>query len=248
MKGCVRRSRQARKNKKPLKEEDPFPFLQLPAEIRNIVYGLLLTTDVIELPRLYYNINRRSAAWESAQRSAVKKAKFKNIFLEILQTCSQINIEATIIMYGCNTFKYRNPFGVKNAPDFMLPLGKLRFVRNLKLVLIDDYNRSIDPSAICNFLDRYLHTVPGLNTLSLTWFSGQHTLVTRDGPIIELIKNFKLEKGFSIKASGEVMLQDGIEEDLKAVLSTNKNGKQLSWEVVTGTPSPLGLNQSFRAV
>lgn len=63
-----------------------FPFLHLPPELRNAIYRLLLTT--LELPRITRDIAIRAREWTKCRDSRSKRAKFKSLFLEILQTWS----------------------------------------------------------------------------------------------------------------------------------------------------------------
>lgn len=65
-----------------------FPFLHLPPELRNAIYRLLLTTPnaPIELPRITRDIAIRAREWAKCRDSRSKRAKFKSLFLEILQT------------------------------------------------------------------------------------------------------------------------------------------------------------------
>ena len=96
--------------KKPLQ---PFPFLDFPPEIRNCVYKMLLTTPKIpiEFPEpTGRNRALRVAKWEKCTTWKMKR-RHKTIFLEILEVSKQLHAEASGILYGCNTFKYRSDYG-----------------------------------------------------------------------------------------------------------------------------------------
>ena len=85
-------------------------FLNLPPELRNAIYRLLLTVPSkhpIELPKLSGAYGRRRAVEWAACNTAAKRQKHKTVFLEILQTSRQVHAEASGIIYGENVFKYR---------------------------------------------------------------------------------------------------------------------------------------------
>ncbi|KAF2138867.1 uncharacterized protein K452DRAFT_194578, partial [Aplosporella prunicola CBS 121167] len=88
------------------------PFLRLPAELRNEIYSLLLTSPTI--PAL-----QRKAA-RCTTYSAARALPRADIHPAILQTCRQIHAEATPMLYGRNTFA-AHPSLLSGLPNLVQP-------------------------------------------------------------------------------------------------------------------------------
>ncbi|KAM0806334.1 hypothetical protein BDR22DRAFT_23314 [Usnea florida] len=113
--------------RKPFK---PFPFLDVPPEIRNCVYKMLLTNSKapIEFPEpTGRNRALRAASWEKCTTRKLKRMH-KTIFLEILEVSKQLYAEASGILYGCNVFKYRSDCGT--VPYCALLSAQLSYTSN----------------------------------------------------------------------------------------------------------------------
>ncbi|KAK5114364.1 hypothetical protein LTR62_002616 [Meristemomyces frigidus] len=119
-----------------------FRFRDLPPEIRNIIYKLALRlADPVQIDARY-NFGRGRCA---------RKARLRNsgINTNVLLVNRQINIEATAILYGCNSFHF---VGTSHGcatllKDFLVDIG--RSARHLRFVSIGHlYNTKTITSAL----------------------------------------------------------------------------------------------------
>lgn len=186
-----------RKHHKPLKT---FPlFLSLPPELRNTIYRFLLLTNnhqPIELPRLTGTVGRRRAAEWSRCDTSSKRRRHKVIFLEILQTCRQVYLEATGIVYGENVFKFRcnpsEPAPPRYAPSsssgvassslsaatryLTLPPRALPLLKNVKVSVLS--HRLIrEPRRITDLLSCFAMPDVNLDSFEFTWFGFEKCLL-----------------------------------------------------------------------
>lgn len=92
-------------------------FFRLPAELRNIIYRLLLTL------KLAPHLRRLSITTSRAAGSSSKPPPY--VCLNLLATCRQINTEASPILYAENTF-IAHPNLLTNVPHLLDPGRPLR--------------------------------------------------------------------------------------------------------------------------
>ena len=105
----------------PPAPESSFPFLKLPAEIRNMIYHFLLANRIVKLGICYYReylyfaqrSNRlRTDALKNnphpdVNHQAYGTREYAPLSIALLATCSQIYDEAHLIPYSLNTFSIR---------------------------------------------------------------------------------------------------------------------------------------------
>lgn len=136
--------------------ESSFPFLKLPAELRNMIYSLLLAQGTIKIRSI--NILRRGGPlWQE------RGAKYKPICLSLLQVCKHIYQEAQSFFYTRNTFKVcwdsATPFIRDRTPEQLRLISTLKI--NIDMASIYDYHWYQDlPYAVAK--------LSGLKTLQLT--------------------------------------------------------------------------------
>ncbi|KAM3418195.1 hypothetical protein BST61_g6398 [Cercospora zeina] len=85
-------------------DEKPFPFLDLPAEVRLLVYGYLLIKDGPCYVQPYHQIQRLNSA---------------SLHPNIVATCRLIRHEATPLLYGCNEFSLSHRSHLRQLTDFV---------------------------------------------------------------------------------------------------------------------------------
>ena len=93
----------------------PFPFLNLPTEIRLLVYQRLLVGD------LGYVEVCNEAQWFVRKRDPSFITPVLSAFTGILQSCKQVHDEATEVLYGDNTFVFRSE-DIAGTPIGYLPM------------------------------------------------------------------------------------------------------------------------------
>lgn len=104
-------------------------FLDLPAELRNRIYSLLLE-DENPLQLGYEDKQRKHLTLKSS-----KKTPKAHLHPEILLTCHQINSEATPILYGNNTFSF-NHGSTLDVPSILSHFpSSIKYIRHISLYI-----------------------------------------------------------------------------------------------------------------
>ena len=94
------------------------PLLELPAEIRLIIYEYALTSQSPITPSL---MGARKAESKETQTDAAESSAQANASnLALLQTCRLVNREARPIYFASNTFRFTS---AKDLSDFLRPIG-----------------------------------------------------------------------------------------------------------------------------
>ncbi|KAF2637061.1 hypothetical protein P280DRAFT_137576 [Massarina eburnea CBS 473.64] len=106
-----------------------FPFLKLPAEIRNMIYKLVLATDdEIEFQRAYEN---REKGRFLIKRQRPHIITNNDINVKLLRVSKQIREEATVFLYSGNTFFF---FSANTLPKFFSQYAThVRDIRSITL-------------------------------------------------------------------------------------------------------------------
>ena len=217
----------ARRAKRAAKSPAPkrfFRFLDLPAELRNKVYCILLTNvEPIEMTR-----SRKTKGLQAEKFALAKTAKarsrVKRYFLEILQTNKQIHNEATMIMYGMNVFKFRSDpkAGYLDLKDF-LPEKYLSKLRRVKISVISGRNNSEQDKLVAEMLN---NTFPKdkitLETFELTWYAGKKYRLTADGVLCQALLNMDVERAFTIHIKGDARMETAMLTELTTKVKTRK--------------------------
>ena len=217
------------------KEHAKLSFMQLPPELRNSVYCILLTTPSapIELPRITRDIATRAREWAKCRDSSSKRAKFKSLFLEILQTCKQVHDEGNSILYGCNVFKFRSCHseGPKTA---VLPTRHFRFLKNIKVSVIsrDPYNAQ--DKWVADLLKTFVHEDMQLETFELSWYGWERYHLRSDGLVCQALQLLQAEKHFTVKILGEARMQKPMERQLQQNIHSRKVEIHRPVNAVTG--------------
>ncbi|KAK3493007.1 uncharacterized protein B0T23DRAFT_316183 [Neurospora hispaniola] len=86
---------------RPLALRQPFPFFQLPPEIRNIVYGALLTSEELIVPHNTLPVPTFHYQAQDARRAA---GPLFHTFPTLLRVSREFAREAAMIFYTTNTF------------------------------------------------------------------------------------------------------------------------------------------------
>lgn len=202
---------------------EPFLFIQLPPEIRNAIYFLLLTTPntPIELPKLTRNAAARAAQWTKCNLASRRK-KFKSLFLEILQTCKQIHDEASGILYGCNVFKLRSDY--KEGPkNIVLPTRHLHLLKNIKISVISREESIGQEGWVANLLNGFRGDEMRLDTFEMTWFGWKLFFLRKGGMVSRALQTLHVEKQIIFKVTGEARM----EKDMLLELEQNINAKEV---------------------
>lgn len=114
----------------------PFRFLDLPGEIRNAIYSSLYLHPRVIFPFRYATRGQHPDCFRSWQPPPVLRFEF-------LLTCRQIHDEASVILYGRNTFRFAGE-GLRSheghyscVRHFMETIGRdnRRRVRHVELAL-----------------------------------------------------------------------------------------------------------------
>ncbi|KAI4184187.1 MAG: hypothetical protein LQ346_006143 [Caloplaca aetnensis] len=108
----------------------PWGFLSLPFEIRNMIYPLLVCTNSSAHPcdeRDAYTLDRLRWSMFIGQGAS-------RLYPAILQTCKQINAEATPLLYLHNAFRFSDP---TQALSWIhaIPKERVSLVRNMTIWL-----------------------------------------------------------------------------------------------------------------
>lgn len=113
----------------------PFSFLDLPAEIRNMIYKYSLTAPKgLDM----YRVKNNSRGSRTLVRRRPVPPTGDVIALEILRVCKQINTEATQILYSDNIFKFDQS---GTLPMFFS--HNAIHVRDFRYVTLDIYNIAV---------------------------------------------------------------------------------------------------------
>ena len=197
------------------KASGAFRFLCLPPEIRNSVYRLLLTTpnSPIELPRLASKIAKRSAEWQKC-KSARRRARFKTIFLEVLQACKRIHDEASGILYGCNVFKFRSCYS-EGAKKVILPTRHLHLLKHIKVAVISRAESLGQDQWVADLLKSFTHEDMRLETFELVWYGWRRLCLRQGGPLSLALQMLHVDRRFVVKVTGEARMQKDMALELK---------------------------------
>ena len=104
------------------------PVLELPAELRLIIYAYALTSHSPITPRL--KGAQKAESKEAQTDAAGSSAQANASSLALLQTCRLVNREARPVYYASNTFRFTSAkdlalFLHRNGPDLLKELRKL---------------------------------------------------------------------------------------------------------------------------
>ncbi|KAF1837218.1 hypothetical protein BDW02DRAFT_566271 [Decorospora gaudefroyi] len=149
-----------------------FPFLKLPAEIRNMIYRYTLVDDEYSVSleagtnewdgrcivrRLYRchsgppdrddlsNVRRPSLRKASSSFTHLKRFRQFDLGVKLLQTCRQVNREATRIFYGMNMFVFPSVQHLYAFPQHFM--RRLSLVRKIGLA-------NAHSNSPCRIIDR----------------------------------------------------------------------------------------------
>ena len=184
-----------------------FPFLRLPPEIRNAIYRILLTANVpIELPRITRDIATRAREWAKCRESRTKRAKFKTLFLEVLETCKQVYDEGSSVFYGCNVFKFRSCHS-EGPKTVLLPTRHLCLLKNIKVSVISREPYNGQDKLVANLLQALAKDEIQLDTFELSWYGWMRYQLRRDGLVCHALQLLQVEKRFTVKVLGEARMQ-----------------------------------------
>ena len=218
------RPRRAKRAGKFVEPARTFRFLNLPAELRNKVYCILLTNfEPIEMTR-----SRRTKGLQAEKfalaKTAKARSKVKRYFLEILQTNKQIHNEATMIMYGMNVFKFRSDpkAGYLDLKDF-LPEKYLRKLRRVKISVISAEAKSEQDKWVADMLNNtFSKDMITLETFELTWFAWKKYRLTADGVLCQALLNMDVERAFTIHIKGDARMETAMLTELTTKVKTRK--------------------------
>lgn len=193
-----------------------FPFLHLPPELRNETYRLLLTTPnaPIELPRITRDIAVRAREWMKCKDSRSKRAKFKSLFLEVLETCKLVHEEGSSILYGCNIFKFRSCHseGPKNV---VLPTRHLRLLKSIKVSVISREPCNGQDMWVANLLKTFVKDEMLLETFEMSWYGWRRYNLRTDGLVCQTLQLLQAEKQFTVKVLGEARMEKEMVQQLQ---------------------------------
>ena len=214
-------------------------FLELPPELRNAIYRLLVTTPrnfPIELPCLTGAYGRRRAVEWARCNTANKRRLHKTIFLEILQTSRQVHAEASGILYGCNTFKYRcemrytqnlqsfrNPILTPRPTLIVLPTRHLHMLKNVKIWVMN-HTKMND-----FYWDKVSHLIscfsqPGmsLETFEFVWYGNAKCRLDSGTSVFKALRDMNVERHLKIRISGSARMRKEMQDRLQEVLEAKK--------------------------
>ena len=200
-----------------------FPFLCLPPELRNGIYHLLLTTPnaPIELPRITRDVTIRAREWAQCKASRSKRAKFKSLFLEVLETCKQIHEEGNSILYGCNIFKFRSCHS-EGPKDVVLPTTHLRLLKSIKVSVISREPYNGQDRWVANILKNFIKGEMLLESFEMSWYGWKRYHLTRDGLVCQTLQLLQARKQFTVKVLGEARMQRDMVQQLQRNIDSRK--------------------------
>ena len=189
------------------KRDDKFPFMRLPPELRNSVYRILLTTPSapIELPRITRDIATRIREWTKCKDSSSRRARFKSLFLEFLQTCKQVHDEGSSILYGCNVFKFRSCHS-EGPRTAVLPTRHLRLLKNIKVSVISREPYNGQDKWVADLLKTFVHDEMRLETFELSWYGWKRYHIGSGGLVCQALQLLQAERQFTVKVLGEARM------------------------------------------
>lgn len=187
-----------------------FPFLRLPAELRNAIYEMVLAypksgfsiappySDHPREPRLtaceridgtapFTNVTHRSAMARKVQIGPM------NEVLALLTVCKQLYDEAMPIFYSINTFCFENPSVLAQALSH-LPEDRLRHVTSVEVKLCDGHFSIYDISLVG--MDQF---VPATRALSQLRALKELRIESVDSTWLEMAKGFREKLGRKTK-------------------------------------------------
>lgn len=221
---AIPRPRRAKRAAKFNERERSFRFLDLPAELRNKVYCILLTNDEpIEMTRSRQTKGLQAEKFAMA-KTAKARSKIKRYFLEILQTNKQIHHEATMIMYGMNVFKFRSEpkAGYLDLTDF-LPEKYLRNLRRVKISVMSAATKSEQDKWVADMLNNtFSKDKITLETFELTWYAWKKFRLTADGVLCQALLNVDVERVFTIHIKGDARMETAMLTELTTKVKTGK--------------------------
>ena len=218
------RPRRFKRAAKLIETERPFRFLDMPAELRNKVYRILLTNfEPIEMTRSHRTKGLQAEKFALA-KTAKARSKVKRYFLEILQTNKQIHNEATMIMYGMNVFKFRSEpkAGCLDLKDF-LPEKYLCKLRRVKISVMSAQTNSEQDKWVAVMLNTtFSKDKMTLETFELTWYAWKKFRLTADGVLCQALLNMDVERAFTIHIKGDARMETAMLTELTTNVKTKK--------------------------
>lgn len=137
-------------------DEDTFPFLSLPPEIRNRIYDLLLC-----IPGKIHPSTARPTSTPRKTRNQRFAPPTPDSALSLLAVNKQINNEAFGIFYHCNAFEFYYP---TQLHAFLLSLGPER-QQCLRDLTLHYYNNKVGGIDLAELTFPMLKQLPGLRRL-----------------------------------------------------------------------------------
>ena len=206
------------------RSRQPFNFLRLPPELRNRVYGLLLTTfDPIELTRARQTTAKRTDDFAKCKTAKARRS-FKSIFLEILQTSKQVHQEATTILYGMNVFKFRSDHkaGYRD-PKNMLSEKYLSLLKRVKVSVISREAENGQDQWVADLLNStFSKEKTRLEMFELTWYGWTKFRLTKEGVVCQALLNLDVAKIFSVKVAGDARMRTAMLQELTDRINARK--------------------------
>ncbi|KAK3634813.1 hypothetical protein LTR56_015094 [Elasticomyces elasticus] len=173
----------------------PYPFLALPAEIRNKIYEFVLVHGAIELAPLHA-IGKNNGRLRIHHMKRYKREIVPG--LKMLRVCKQINVESTPVFYGQNEFRFSNTYGFDIFAHFARTIGK----RNLALVrkITECYPKPPSRPGIRN---------DGQTGRSITGLANFETVMRKMGLKVNTHRNGNPARGCTHERTADLMRLDG---------------------------------------
>ncbi|KAF1978500.1 hypothetical protein BU23DRAFT_651311 [Bimuria novae-zelandiae CBS 107.79] len=155
------------------KSDTHFPFLKLPAEMRNSIYEFaLVTTDKIRIHRVMDPVTKCRTYAVRENSKYVPRTKDNEIAIGLLRACKQTHKEASEFLYTKNRFVFP---GTGELSSFF---GRYyQHVQHLTRVKVDININATVSSPVCKHVEATLNTLifaEHLETLSVNIHSSIH--------------------------------------------------------------------------
>ncbi|KAI4858896.1 hypothetical protein F4820DRAFT_441415 [Hypoxylon rubiginosum] len=157
------RPKKSSRTEAPIKTKQKSPLLDLPVEIRLIIYDLLLVSRFNRWDNPSWSVG--NTYQKLILLDFIQARQYRTMDPAVLQTCKQVYLEAVPILYSRNVFRFNNP---NLMWRLMVQIGhtNMKMIRSLDIYVPPD----ADKGSWLDLLHALPGATPGLKSVVVRWW------------------------------------------------------------------------------